>query len=331
MTILPPHLDVPLETAARLVFDGDALTARDVSYAIAAAWLAARSPDDKRDDDHYRIPDNRVRQALGRTRRSTIDVEIARFDRLRHSVMGIDELLPMPTAMYRKDSVIRATLDDEMTWVIDRRVVDLFSPGKPSIALPLRLLAVARYRSTLDIVMRMLAQHAMGATFRNTYSWAPDRIAVRLTFEELGRFLGVDASRPSVVIQRYLEPVANDAFEACGITFQFEARRTATIRNPNGKYRDVLMLLVMPSPTPLEDAIRAQHAHEASGWTKATPAKKRGRPRKVAAPMRGVADATNVTVLRSAFGMPSKLHRMPSIGSVISEGIRVNDDGSIDF
>ena len=74
MSILPPFLDIPFTIAAGAEFVGRNLSARDISYGLAVAWLAARSKPEEGSRDHYRIPDNRLRAALGRNRRNSIDV-----------------------------------------------------------------------------------------------------------------------------------------------------------------------------------------------------------------------------------------------------------------
>lgn len=333
MTLLPSQLDVPISTAARLEFEGVGLTARDVSYALAVAWLAARIQPEDGTLDHYRIADNRLRATLGRTRRNAIEVEEARFDRLRAATIRIgDVVMPAPTLMYRNDAPVRSNLDDELTWVVSGELVDHFRHSQDHIMLPLRLLADARNRPTIEVVMKLLAQHAVGEGEKGTFSWSPDRVAIRMTFPELGSFLGIDASRPSVVMQRHLDPVVKDAFDAAGITFQYEARRAATLRNPNGKYRDLTMLLVMPSASPLEDAIRAEKQARSRGWTKQTPAKKRGRPKKAADPA-PVADTTNVTVLRQArpaFARP-EFGKSRSNVSGLPEDLHANAEGDIEF
>lgn len=330
MTILPPFLDIPLTTAEGVEFDGLHLSARDISYAVAAAWIAARSKPMKGSDDWYRIPDNRLRAALGRNRRDGIDVEIARFERLKESVLLIDgRSLPMPTVMYRNGAPYRGTLDDELTWVVDPEVVDLFRASPASILLPTALLANARHCHTVEILMRILAAHTRGPGGAGVVSWALDRIGLRLTFPEIvERFhLPVDLP-PSVLMQKWLTPASRDVFDATGISLDVEPRRRFAGRDPRGSYHDALIYAVMPGMSPLEQKVREQ---QSNSWTKRkSTGKPRGRPRKPAEPVQvlEVADTNNVTVLRqptpvsifnSSKGQP--------IGSVKSEP----DDDTLEF
>lgn len=330
MTILPPFLDVPLMTAEEVEFDGRHLSARDISYAFCAAWLAARSTPMEGSDDWYRIPDNRLRAALGRNRRDGIEVESSRFDRLRESVLLINgRSLQMPTVMYRGEAPFRGTLDDNLVWVIDPEVVDLFRPSEASIMLPTALLANARHCHTVEILMRILSAHTRGPNGPGVVSWALDRIGLRLTFPEIvDRFRLPDDLPPSVLMQKWLGPASKDIFDATGISLDVEPRRRFAGRNPRGSYHDALIYAVMPGMSPLEKKVREQ---QEGSWTKRkSTGKPRGRPRKPVPPVAAVADTNNVTVLRqssfqpSTFGRPG-LHREPM------EPVDIDEDGNIPF
>ena len=330
MTILPPFMDIPLTTAEEVEFDGLHLSARDISYAFAAAWLAARSRPMDGSDDWYRIPDNGLRVALGRNRRDGIDVEIARFERLKKSVLLIDgRSLPMPTSTFRNGAPYRGTLDDQMTWVIDPEVVELFRPSPASILLPTALLANARHCHTVEILMRILAAHTRGPGGAGVVSWALDRIGLRLTFPQIVQLFHLPADLPpSVLMQKWLGPASKDVFDATGISLDVEPRRRFAGRDPRGSYHDALIYAVMPGMSPLEQKVREQ---QDGSWTKRIAmGKPRGRPRKAAEPLvaPAVADTTNVTVLRQP--VPVSIFnssKRQSIGSVKSEP----DDDSLEF
>lgn len=328
MTLLPPYLDMPFSVAAGGEFVGRHLSGRDISYGLAVAWLAARGSPEDGTDDHFRIPDNRLRASLGRNRRDSIDAETARYDRLRGAVMRMDVDLPMPTVMYKGDVPVRANLDDEMTWLVDPRVVELFRAGLPSVSLPTALLANARNSSTTELVMRLLAAHARGTEAPGVEAWATDRIGLRMTFEDLAaRFHLPATTAPSILLSRYLQPAAADAFEACGISIEIEARRAYTHRNPKGKLRDVLIYMVLAAPGPL--AVKVAEQQKGSWTRRQATGKKRGRPaRKTEEP--GVADASNVTTLRPrggpAYGSTAFAKKQP-----IVSGLSPDFDDTVDF
>lgn len=330
MTVLPPFLDIPLTTAEGVEFDGLHLSARDISYAFAAAWIAARSKPMEGSDDWYRIPDNRLRAALGRNRRDGIDVEITRFERLKESVILIDcRSLPMPTSTFRNGAPYRGTLDDELTWVIPPEVVALFRPSEASILLPIALLANARHCHTVEILMRILAAHTRGPGGTGVVSWALDRIGLRLTFPEIVKLFHLPADLPpSVLMQKWLTPASKDVFDATGISLDVEPRRRFAGRDPRGSYHDALIYAVMPGMSPLEKRVREQ---QSSSWTKRkSTGKPRGRPRKLveAVAVSAVADTSNVTVLRQPIPVSVfNSSKRQSIGSVKSEP----DDDSLEF
>lgn len=326
ITLLPPFLEIPFTVAAGAEFVGRHLSARDISYAMAVAWLAARTKPEEGTDDHFRIPDNRLRASLGRNRRNSIDVETDRFFRMRDAVIRLDNDLPMPTVMFRNDIPVRSNLDDELTWVVSPALVDLFRPGEAAVMLPTALLANARHSSTVELVMRLLAAHVRGPDGGNVVAWSMDRIGLRMSFEELTTRFHIPAdTQPGVVIKRYLEPAASDAFNAAGISIEIEARRTYTHRNPKGKLRDVLIYMVMSAPSALEAKIMEA---QPSSWTKRpSTGKRKGRPAR--APVMAVADTGNVVALRPA--MPKHgfrpVDKKLGIGSIDPQ----DDDDSLRF
>lgn len=308
MTILPAVLDVPKAIAETIAIVGENVTHRDMSYAFAAAWIASRS--DPVEEGHWRIPDNRLRGALGRTSRDDMATEEARFARLRDAVIRIDGVdHPAPTVLFRGGMPVRANLDDEMTWTIDPALVRAFGRSPDAVHVPRSLLANARGMTTLVLGLRLITR-------------AGDRRSIRFhaTVDELREMIGAPEVTPSILLQRYLEPAANDAFKACGMSITLEPRRASTTSAPAGKIRDVLVAVQLPEIDPDQPSL----LDEPTAW-KAKPLgqnRKRGRPRRPE-----VASTGNVVALRTA---RTTFAKMPSIGSVESQDLDAKD-GPIEF
>lgn len=328
MGLLPDVITVPRATAAGLTIDGRHISARDLSYALSVAWLAAGMKPEKDTADHYRIPDNRLRGALGLSRRDTVEVEEARFRRLRDGRFVFDVPIPMPTVMFRGDTPVRSNLDDELTWIVDPRLIDLFqvADGTPTVPLPLRLLIGARVRWSVDIFLKMMAQHALGNDGAGIVSWADDRIGLRLPVDEICRRFHLPDLQGSQILQRYLEPAVDDLFEAAGITLEIEARRSATRRNPKGKIRDITIHMVFPAEGPLEKQLRLDLEERSRTVRMAKPRAIEAKPEPVAP-----ASIVNVTVLRPRGTTIPGIRKIARAGSVEPKARRATTDDEIEF
>jgi hypothetical protein len=306
MTILPAVLDVPRDVAKTVLLEGDHVTARDLSYVLATLYLAARS--EPTEPGHWRIPDNRLRGALGRTSRDTVDVEDARFRRLRDAVLHIDSTAyPAPTSMFRGDTPVRANLDDELSWLIDPDLVDRFRPTAGMVGVPRALLANARGMSSLLLGLRVLAFADGRRTFRAT-----------IALDDLRKMLGVDGVAPSILIGRYLAPAASDLMKSCGISVDFVARKASTMASPSGRIRDVVLQVGIPDFDPEQPDLLSERALPRAARPLGHGGR-RGRPAKRPATV----DVSNVVALRTPL---KSLFKMRTIGSTDVQGIDDKDD-----
>ena len=328
MGILPDVIPLPRGFAAGLTIEGSYISARDLSYALAVAYLASQVKPEPGTRDHYRIPDNRLRGTLGLSRRDTVEVEEGRFRRLRDARFVLDVPIPMPTTMFRGDAPVRANLDDELTWIVDPRLIDLVTvtKGTPTVGLPLRLLVGARVRWSIELYLKLVAQHALGNDGPGIVAWGDDRIALRLSVDEICARFHLPVTQGSQLIQRYLEPAVDDLFDAAGVSLEVETRRSVTRRNPKGRIRDITVFMRFPAESPLEKQLRLELEDQSRTAWMAKPRVIEPKPAPPAPP-----STINVTVLRPRGSTDTpRIRKIASSGSVETQSER-DSTGKIEF
>jgi len=323
MPVLPHILEIPRTIAAGMYIPTQSITARDLSYALAVGYLAARL-EPVHFDNHFRIPDNRLRGALGLSRRDKKSTENARYIRLAKAKWEFEYPLPMPTVMFRNGYPVRANLDDELTWVVDPLVREKFigDPDDVMIQVPRTVLQKCRVRFSIELFMKMMAQHARGPDSPGTIIWEKDRIGLQLTVDEICRRFHLPKMSGSTLVQRHLEPCVKDLWEAAGVNLEIEVRRTATKRNPKGKIRDITLFLAVPEEGSIERRLRLELEERQDTPGRAWAVKPKKHYSRYKEPP---AETINVTVLRPK---GKKVFQRPPIGSTVVQqnGAIIEDD-----
>jgi hypothetical protein len=305
-------------------------SARDISYMLAALYLAARTNpcDWSKEGDHFLLPDNRMRSALGQTRRDTIAVEEARWERLRESRISIKiDRWTAPTLQthdrYGELIVIRDSLDDQVTWCIDPAMIEAFKPRNAAdvVSVPRSLLAKARNRPALEMALRLLAFHAAGPKFHGTEKWAPEFFKLRLPLDMFRVHFSVPhAMSASDMMTRFVEPACQDIWDACGMSVEITARRSVMRGQPHGRIRDFLIYAQLPQESPLEKRLREElEAERAKAW------RPKQKPRRIPPPLPQV--TPNVVAL-AGYRKPETFGAIPpeEFGKFIE-----HEDGTIEF
>lgn len=285
MSVLPPHLEFSATALLDMSVRGaDRFSARDLSYVLAVIWLAQRQPAFDAAHGIWRLPDNRLRAALGRTRRSGEDAEIARFVRLRESTINFPDIgtFSMPTTMFRNDMPIRHSFDDELAWVIHPDLLHIFTPqgDDDRAVIPLDLLANGSHRFGVELTLKLLALHARGPGQLNLLQWEPTHFARRMGLKDFYAFVNLPIIAPSVLEQKWIRPAVEDAWNAAGISIDIELRRAATYRHPVGKVRDLVVFLKKKELSRILDAEPVPERQ--GGWQ--TPPKSKRPPKVEPAP-----------------------------------------------
>lgn len=214
----PLHFQMPdlnIDPDIKSVDDEDLrrdLSARDRALLLCVCAMAPTAVVE--DDGPVRIPDLPLRKSLGmRTRRD--EWEDARFDRFARSTIKADGVLegddvPVPTMTkgWRRRTVSGCHL-----WDVDDRIRTAFAiePGDTIVEIPMDILAGARSRYTLTMLMRVLAwgtgYHPGGWLRRKK----DDHRVLRIPLDELRRELGIgDDVKPADLMRKVILPALSE-------------------------------------------------------------------------------------------------------------------------
>ncbi|KQN75040.1 hypothetical protein [Devosia sp. Leaf64] len=305
MSVLPAEIELSARAVSEMNVEGaDRFSARDLSYALCVIYLALhRQPEDE-EGEIYRIPDNRLRAALGLSRRSGLETEAARYVRLRDSTVRIDDgrRMQLPTTLFRLQSgrsePVMHNLGDEVSWVIDSGLLDAFRPSAGDrVRIPVSLLAGASTRGGLELSCRLLALHALGPTNPKTKAWDDEYCTISMPYAKAERALRLPKVPPSALMDKFLKPAFQDAWNACGLTIDVEMRRSGTVSKSIGRVRDIVIFVRRPAPSPIAEKLRNIEAERGGTWQK-PPRSKRERH----APADNVVAFQPPPVLRKPFG-----------------------------
>lgn len=256
MSLLPDHLPIADTVAASLVFD-PALTARDRALMLAISWWAGRHPPD--DNGDVLVPDLALRRDLGDMRRPDAIWEAARYARLEHAKLRGDETVPdlhdgvlVPTV---SADVRRRTFGGNRAWMVDEGIVRTFTPyaGDVMVPVPLVVLAKARSRYTLQLVLRLLAW----GSGNHPTSWLrrqkEGHRILRVPVAGLQREIGIQGKRsPADLIRDDIMPAIDEIRQLTDIAVDIEPWHAPSIRKPRGRVMgfDILVADVETSIVP---------------------------------------------------------------------------------
>lgn len=235
----PASLDVPLTTAASILF-GDELSARDQSILLCVAWFASKHG--FRDDGTVDVPDLNLRKALGNLRAPDLDRREARFTRLVNAVVTTDERLPDidvdgVEAPILEPGIRRMKINGAHRWIVDEALVEALkpSPGEPSIAVPMSLLAAARCRYTLLLFLRIQSWRQGDLEPDWIRRQNESGIVLRLRPDELMAAVGYTSSpKPAKFEVTALEPALREIGLHSRVAFEYEVVRAPSIKRLNG-------------------------------------------------------------------------------------------------
>ena len=249
---LPLALTIPAATAATIRFVGTNLSARDISFAITVAWLAANRPDIAIPVDDqaglYDISDNGLREALGLGRRDGADKEAQRFERLSLSAAWIDDQdIPLPTLYsmgLHMDRPMRAkNLDGySLRWMVSERLVEAFrmNDAAPMIRIPMHLIRAARNRYSVQMMCWIGAWQAGHLDGDHIHHRTADSLIVRFRPEAWLDMLWRDVTLPAAALMKdVLVPVADEITQFADHYVEAETRKTKYRGGKVGKIIDV--------------------------------------------------------------------------------------------
>jgi hypothetical protein len=191
----PDRIQIPVVTAAGLNFEGD-LTARDQSILLLVGWYAALNGTDE--NGMIDVPDLEMRQALGglKTRRSDRDDQY--HARLGNAAIRTDERLPdladgVPAPVVTP-GMRRVTVRGAHRWQVDEALVEGFRlrEGEPVVEIPMNLLAQARCRFTLPLLLRALAWQAGDVERHWIHRRRTKAVEYKLSLSDVQDLMGVD-------------------------------------------------------------------------------------------------------------------------------------------
>lgn len=316
MSVLPDILEFSSRALLDMILTtADHFTARDLSYALSAAYLARNTPSDS--GTLFHLPDNRLRGALGLIRRDNNEKEDGRFIRLAGSSVMFGDLEPcrLPTTMFQHrggvDHPVRHNLDDMIGWVIDPELIHRFTPTSPADVTPVprALLAGATKLHGLVFVLKLLAMHAQGPGEIGLLKWDENLFAVQMTLPQLCERFGISGRRPMDLNEKYFAPAIDDAWKSCRITVEVELNRVTTLRNPKGKVKDAIVFMQLPEPSRILERLAAEVAAQpGTGWRSGAaniPRSKRAKP----------VPATNVVAFQGTTRQPIPQLTLPVEGT----------------
>jgi len=251
-------LRIPVATAAEFMVHGHA-TARDISYLVTVASLAADDTPIDEEGLTYRFSDNGLRHLLGRIRRSSIEVEDGRFDRLSQMTVTVPQSYDPVTAAsvpYQRLSSGRVTpirstgKSGKLMWQVPRPLVDAFRPeGEETVELPMRLLQFARSQYTTIGMMRILAWLKGDVDRTWVHHRSADRLTLRIPIAEFYETMMLPSSmRPSRAVSDVAQVLAAEITELTDYVVEADGRMIRTKTSRRGRLRDIEILVATPAP-----------------------------------------------------------------------------------
>jgi hypothetical protein len=231
--IIPYTMAIPIETAASLRFDGE-VTARDISYAVLTAFLAAQAGQ----SGEVRLSDNGLRAALRRTRRDRVAAEVARIERAGLTRVTTDEIageggdsVPMPTQPVWRHLDGSPAPDrhhppgGDLKWLVDEKLMAAFmvTDDVQTVEFPTRILQFAKSRYTSILMMRLLAIQAGWGDPRWTHEIIGNHTALRIPISDLREILGLPSSMPPSQIMRDVLALATREINELADGYRLEA------------------------------------------------------------------------------------------------------------
>lgn len=197
----PDHIQIPAVTAAGLRFEGD-LTARDQSILLLVGWYAAMHGND--DQGLVDVPDLAMRQALGGLKTMKSDRSDGYYARLTRAAIRSDERLPgmedgVPAPVVAP-GMRRVTINRHHRWQVDQALVDAFRlrEGEIVVSVPMAVLAGARSRFTLTLLLRALAWQTGDVDRHWIFRKRAKATEYKLGLDDLRDLFGVDCSAADI-------------------------------------------------------------------------------------------------------------------------------------
>lgn len=236
--MLPETLDIVDTLAASIVFD-PSLTARDRSLMFAVSWYAGQHPPAAGQDTM--VPDLPLRRDLGNLRRSDEAKEFGRYRRLEHATLRTDETLPdmmdgvlAPTV---RSGMRRITIGGKRAWIVEPEIVRSFQPqpGDVVVGVPLEVLARARSRYTLALVLRLLAWGSGNHPPRWLRRDRGDHLLLRIPLDALRAELGAEATGAREFLRSDLQPAIDEIHQLTDLVVDVASYHAPSIRKPQGR------------------------------------------------------------------------------------------------
>ena len=291
--MLPATLDITDTLAESLTFEA-ALTALDRALLFAVSWHAARNPPADGGEECY-VPDLPLRRDLGDMRRPDERWEVARYVRLEHAIMRTDESLPdmsdgvlVPTV---PQGSRRVTVAGQRQWLVDERIRRSFEtlPGDAVVGVPVSVLAKARSRYTLPLLLRLLAWGA-GAYPKKWFRRERDDgfIVLRIPIAEMRAAIGSDPETyPVDVMRKEILPAIDELRTYADLEIDIEAVHAPSLRKKRGgrvMFYDLLVPKVARRVVPLPEPTYTSTAEVVAFRPRANAAIQPFRPRPVPKP-----------------------------------------------
>jgi len=262
--MLPNTLDITTTLSDSLTFDGS-LTARDRALLFAVSWYASRNPPQDGGEEVY-VPDLAMRRVLGDMRRPDERWEIARYVRLEHAQMRTDESMPdmsegvlVPTV---PQGSRRVTVAGQRQWLVDERIRRSFAvePGDVVVGVPVTVLAKARSRYTLPLLLRLLAWGGGGYPRKWLRRQTDTTIVLRVPIAEMRAAIGSDPGVYAVdFLRREIQPAIDEIRMLTDLAVDVAPVNAPSLRKPKAgrvMFYDLLIsksaARVVPRPEPTQ-------------------------------------------------------------------------------
>lgn len=221
----PDHIQIPVVTAAGLRFEGN-LTARDQSILLLVGWYAAMNGVDEQ--GLVDVPDLEMRHALGGLKTMKSDRSDGYYARLGNAAIRSDERLPALADGVPAPTVTpgmrRVTINRHHRWQVDQALVDAFRlrEGEPVVSVPMAILAGARSRFTLTLLLRALAWQAGDVDKHWILRRRSKSIEYKLSLDDLRDLFAVDYSAAD--IERHcLGPAVSEIDHFTGVAIEYQS------------------------------------------------------------------------------------------------------------
>lgn len=209
-TILPALLPIPLDVAAGIQFSGNGefagtLTSRDLAWAFCAMYVAQGVEQNKQ--GFWPINGNDLRAAVGQTRRQRTAVEQARWNRLGATLTLIGR------DIYSTPSATGGTYLGDQLWKIEPELVDRWRVYEQTdiVGLPLRLLQLAKSKTTIVMALRALAWRLGAAPAGSILRGDDNSLSVRLSLQQVRDELGLPLSiETKAMLRDHLKPASEE-------------------------------------------------------------------------------------------------------------------------